>query len=96
MNAPAPLLGLTTRPRESVVGDIARQLLSQLVSGRVLPGTKLPSERQLAESLGVGRPTVRAALKALDVLGVIEVRRGEGTYLRTTTSDMLPQAIEWA
>ncbi|GAB3419468.1 FadR/GntR family transcriptional regulator [Flindersiella endophytica] len=86
---------LTSRPRESAVADIARQLLSQLLSGRVAPGTRLPSERRLAESLQVGRSTIREALKALDVLGIIEVRQGDGTYLRQSTSDLLPQAIEW-
>lgn len=90
-----PALALTTRPRESAVADIARQLLSQLLSGPVAPGTRLPSERQLADSLGVGRSTIREALKALDVLGIIEVRPGDGTYLRQNTSDLLPQAIEW-
>jgi GntR family transcriptional repressor for pyruvate dehydrogenase complex len=86
---------LTSRPRESAVADIARQLLSQLLSGRISPGTRLPSERRLAESLQVGRSTIREALKALDVLGIIEVRQGDGTYLRQTTSDLLPQAIGW-
>lgn len=86
---------LTARPRESAVADIARQLLSQLLSGRIAPGTRLPSERRLAESLQVGRSTIREALKALDVLGIIEVRQGDGTYLRQSTSDLLPQAIEW-
>lgn len=86
---------LTSRPRESAVADIARQLLTQLLSGRIAPGTRLPSERRLAESLQVGRSTIREALKALDVLGIIEVRQGDGTYLRQSTSDLLPQAIEW-
>ncbi|WP_020576539.1 FadR/GntR family transcriptional regulator [Actinopolymorpha alba] len=89
------LFALASRPRESAVADIARQLLSQLLSGRIAPGTRLPSERQLAESLSVGRSTVREALKALDVLGIIEVRQGDGTYLKQSTSDLLPQAIEW-
>ncbi|MEV0354153.1 GntR family transcriptional regulator [Nonomuraea sp. NPDC050680] len=75
--------------------DIARQLLSQLLSGHLAPGTRLPSERQLSETLGVGRSTVREALKALDVLGIIEVRQGDGTYLRQSTSSLLPSAIEW-
>lgn len=90
-----PAFVLTARPRESVVADIARQLLSQLLSGQFIPGTRLPSERQLAENLDVGRSTIREALKALDVLGIIEVRQGDGTYLRQSTSDLLPQAIEW-
>ncbi|MFG1688513.1 FadR/GntR family transcriptional regulator [Nonomuraea sp. NPDC049269] len=88
-------ISLAAPQRESTVVDIARQLLSQLLSGHLAPGTRLPSERQLSETLGVGRSTVREALKALDVLGIIEVRQGDGTYLRQSTSSLLPSAIEW-
>jgi GntR family transcriptional regulator, transcriptional repressor for pyruvate dehydrogenase complex len=88
-------LGLTAVSRESAVTEIARQLLSQLLGGQLTPGTRLPSERQLAQTLGVGRSAIREALKALDVLGIIEVRQGDGTYLKRDTSDLLPQAIEW-
>ncbi|MGP3960192.1 FadR/GntR family transcriptional regulator [Nonomuraea sp. 3N208] len=88
-------ISLAAPQRESAVVEIARQLLSQLLSGHLEPGTRLPSERQLSETLGVGRSTVREALKALDVLGIIEVRQGDGTYLRQSTSSLLPSAIEW-
>lgn len=46
------------------------------------PGDKLPSERDLSEKLGAGRSSVREALRALELLGLIETRRGEGTFLR--------------
>ncbi len=46
------------------------------------PGDKLPSERELSDSLGAGRSTVREALRALELLGLIETRRGEGTFLK--------------
>lgn len=45
-------------------------------------GDKLPSERELSEQLGVGRSSVREALRALELLGLIETRRGEGTFLK--------------
>ncbi|GLY88813.1 FadR/GntR family transcriptional regulator [Actinoallomurus iriomotensis] len=93
--AETPQILLSAPQRESAVVDIARQLLSQLLSGQLSPGTRLPSERQLAESLAVGRSTIREALKALDVLGIIEVRQGDGTYLKQSTSSLLPSAIEW-
>ena len=49
---------------------------------KILPvGGKLPSERELAERLQVGRSTVREALRSLELLGIIETRRGEGTFL---------------
>jgi GntR family transcriptional repressor for pyruvate dehydrogenase complex len=83
------------RTRETVAGEIARKLLGYLLSGTVKPGERIPSERQLAETLGVGRSIVREALKSLTVLGLIDVRQGDGTYLKRTDSDLLPQAIEW-
>ena len=50
------------------------------VEGRFAPGEKLPSEPALAQSLGVSRATLREALGALTAQGVLEVRRGRGTW----------------
>lgn len=46
------------------------------------PGDKIPSERELSERLSVGRSSVREALRALELLGLIETRRGEGTFIK--------------
>jgi GntR family transcriptional regulator, transcriptional repressor for pyruvate dehydrogenase complex len=75
--------------------EIARRLLSYLLAGHVRPGEKIPSERKLAEVLGVGRSVVREAIKSLTLLGLLDVRQGDGTYLRGTESELLPQSIEW-
>ncbi|MCK1991829.1 GntR family transcriptional regulator [Peribacillus muralis] len=48
----------------------------------LLPGDKIPSERELSDRLNVGRSSVREALRALELLGLIETRRGEGTFIR--------------
>ena len=57
--------------------------IHQIVHERKLrPGDKLPSERELSELLGAGRSSVREALRALELLGLIETRRGEGTFLK--------------
>lgn len=81
--------------RETPVAEITRKLLEYLFSGAVEPGTKIPSERQLAQALEVGRSSVREAIKSLSVLGLLDVRQGDGTYLSSSGSDLLPQAIEW-
>lgn len=81
--------------RETLAGEIARKLSVFLLSGKVRPGERIPSERKLAEQLGVGRSVVREALKSLTLLGLIEVRQGDGTYLKRADSAMLPQALEW-
>lgn len=79
----------------SVVTAVTRRLLDHLTSGTVAPGSRLPPERRLAETFGVGRSAVREALAALEVLGVVEVRPGSGTYLRSSTSELLPQTLSW-
>jgi DNA-binding FadR family transcriptional regulator len=81
--------------RSTPVAEVASRILSQLSSGQLSPGSRLPSERQLAEALKVGRSTVREAIAALDLLGVIETRQGAGSYIRGEASDLLPQTIEW-
>ena len=89
-------LGPVARPApEPISSEVTRRLLDYLISGQVRPGERLPSERQLAEMLGVGRSHVRQAIKSLSVLGLIDARQGDGTYLKRTDSPLLPLAIEW-
>lgn len=57
--------------------------LQEMILKQMQPGMKLPAERQLADELKVGRPAVREAIKALEVLDVIERRRGDGNYIKS-------------
>jgi GntR family transcriptional repressor for pyruvate dehydrogenase complex len=93
MAAPLPQ-GPVTRQAGPTV-QITRRLLDYLLSGEVTPGQKIPSERQLAEALAVGRGALREAIKSLSLLGLLEQRIGDGTYLSRSSSDLLPQVIEW-
>jgi GntR family transcriptional regulator, transcriptional repressor for pyruvate dehydrogenase complex len=79
----------------SVVSEVAERLLAYFTSGNIAPGTRLPAERQLAASLGVGRSAVREALAALEILGIVVVRPGSGTYLRDGVSELLPRTLSW-
>jgi GntR family transcriptional regulator, transcriptional repressor for pyruvate dehydrogenase complex len=81
--------------REPLSNEVAQSLLAYLLSGRFLPGDRIPSERQLADDLGVGRSVVREALKSLTLLGIVTVRQGDGTYLQSRSSNLLPSVIEW-
>ena len=90
----ALVLGVSVQPN-SAVSVVATRLLSYFTSGDIEPGTRLPPERQLALSLGVGRSAVREALAALDMLGVVSIRPGSGTYLRGSASELLPQTLSW-
>ncbi|MFI4995864.1 MAG: FadR/GntR family transcriptional regulator [Hyphomicrobiales bacterium] len=74
---------------------VAQQLIHLLTSGALSKGDKLPSERDLAEQLHVGRTTVREALKLLTLSGVLEARRGEGTYVRQKYWSFLADQIKW-
>lgn len=56
-------------------------------------GDKIPSERELSERLQVGRSSVREALRAIELLGLIETRRGEGTFLRDASGNQLVQLL---
>ena len=82
-------------PAGSPVSEVARRLMDLFTGGSIEPGTRLPPERQLAATLGVGRSAVREALAALEILGIVDVRAGSGTYLRGTASDLLPQTLRW-
>jgi GntR family transcriptional repressor for pyruvate dehydrogenase complex len=68
-----------------------------LIARRVfVPGGKLPPERDLATALAVSRPTLRQALRALQILGVIRSRQGSGSYLAESAADILRQPLEFA
>jgi DNA-binding FadR family transcriptional regulator/uncharacterized protein YgbK (DUF1537 family) len=90
-----PLTALQPIEQRPLVAEITRRLLDYLLSGELKPGSRLPSERQLSEALGMGRSTLRESLKALTLLGLLEVRQGDGTYLRRADSALLPRVIEW-
>lgn len=62
--------------------QIADQLRTSIDAGEFAPGARLPAERELAHQLGVSRPSVREALIALEVEGLVEVRMGSGIYVR--------------
>src|SRR3954451_6888614 len=73
-----------SRPRRAKDGSTARvvaHVRGLIDRGRVRPGDRLPTERQLAVHIGVSRPTVRAGLRALAAMGIIRSRQGSGTYI---------------
>jgi len=62
--------------------QVADSLRRQIQGGAMPPGTRLPSEKQLAQQLGVSRPTVREAMIALEIAGLVEIRTGSGSWVR--------------
>ena len=67
--------------RLTIVDAVADRLRGEILAGRLEPGSKLPSERELALALGVNRLTLRAALGRLEALGLIVTRHGAGTVV---------------
>lgn len=61
--------------------ELARKLIAELATGRHPVGSRLPAERELAQQYAVSRPTVREAVIALEVQGLVEVRIGSGAYV---------------
>jgi len=73
---------LDSSQNRKVYEGILLQINEIVTRDNLRVGDKLPSERELSEQLGVGRSSVREALRALELLGLIETRRGEGTFLK--------------
>jgi len=69
---------------------VAERLAAEIRSGAFAPGERLPSERDLARRLEVGRASVREAIAALQVQGVIETRPGSGSFVAADAAEQLP------
>ncbi len=65
----------------TVVQKITSQLMQQVIDGKLSPGQRLPTESEISEQLGVGRNSLREAMKILSAMGIVSVRRGDGTYI---------------
>jgi GntR family transcriptional repressor for pyruvate dehydrogenase complex len=70
-------------------------MVSHLIRGIWREGEKIPAERELCQTLGVGRASLREALKALEIMGMIETRLGDGTYV-CKRSDFFSRPLLWA
>lgn len=71
---------------DTLVKEIIAQLSQAIIDGDFKPGDKLPSEAELCETLGVGRNSLREAIRMLNAMGVVETKRGQGTFLQNTIS----------
>jgi DNA-binding FadR family transcriptional regulator len=68
--------------------EIIQIFKNKIISGELKPGDKLPTEVELMEQLGMSRTPIREAIKILEALGIIEIKRGEGMFLRKKTSTL--------
>ncbi|MFJ2743118.1 FadR/GntR family transcriptional regulator [Streptomyces sp. NPDC087440] len=77
-------MALRAAGRKSLVDTVVEQLRDQLTNGEWSVGDRIPTEHVLAEQLGVGRNTVREAVRVLVHAGLLESRQGNGTFVRST------------
>jgi GntR family transcriptional regulator, transcriptional repressor for pyruvate dehydrogenase complex len=88
MEKSAGLHVVPVSPRRKLAEEVVEKLLDALQG--LESGTRLPSEHELGKALGVGRSTLREALKGLEMLGVIEVRHGQGAFVTGRSSSLQP------
>jgi GntR family transcriptional repressor for pyruvate dehydrogenase complex len=72
-----------------VYEQVIEQIKKMIIDGTLKKGDKLPTERDLAEQLQVSRASVREALRALDIIGLVESRQGAGNYIRESFENSL-------
>lgn len=72
---------------ESLSEQVLYRIQASIMSGQIKPGDYLPSEREMAEQFGVGKSSVREAIKMLQVLGILEPKPGKGTRVRDSLSE---------
>ena len=85
----------TVRKGQDLTHALVSGLKEMISSGELQPGSKLPPERELAKQFGVNRASVRQALKALDVMGIVHQRVGDGTYLTQDASTTLGAPLDF-
>ncbi|MDQ1669479.1 MAG: GntR family transcriptional regulator, transcriptional repressor for pyruvate dehydrogenase complex [Actinomycetota bacterium] len=71
------------------------KIKGMILSGELKPGDRLPPENQLSEALGLSRSSLREAVKALEIIRVLDVRRGDGTYVTSLTPSLLLDAMSF-
>ena len=96
--APPPVTGplsMDIAPVKStrIYEEIVRQIKGMIAEGRLKSGDQLPPERDLAEKFLVSRTSVREALRALESVGLIEIRPGEGTFVREVSVEALVEPL---
>jgi len=94
-NVDKDVMELEPIKQNTVTEIVAQRLMDLLSEGILRPGDKLPPERDLARQLRVGRTTVREVLKMLTMSGILEAKRGDGTYVRRDFRDFLTRQIHW-
>jgi DNA-binding FadR family transcriptional regulator len=90
MSAPDPII------RRKLSDEVFDRLKAMITSGDVRPGEAIPSERELMERFGVGRPVIREAMQALSNMGLLSISHGERAKVRQLTARSIIQQVDMA
>ena len=77
----------------AVTDEAILKIKGMILSGELKPGDRLSPEKELSESLGLSRSSLREAVKALEIIRVLDVRRGDGTYVTSLEPQLLLEAM---
>ncbi|WP_088189525.1 FadR/GntR family transcriptional regulator [Desulfosporosinus sp. FKA] len=80
---------------QKIYEQIVDQISQLVIDGHLKPGDRLPSERELVDRFKVSRSSIREAVSALELMGLIEVRSGEGMYIRQVNVDSVVAPLAW-
>ncbi len=85
----------TSAPRRSAAADAVEKIKALITEGTFAPGSRLPPERDLCLRLAVSRPTLREAIRSLDMMGVLQSRQGAGTYVTDLAAITLAEPLRF-
>lgn len=83
----------TIGTKDRLVDQVANDITRLIIDGHLAPGTRLPSERELAREIGVSRTVIREAVRVLAAKGLLETRQGIGTTVLTVTRDQIVEPL---
>ncbi|MFG2422700.1 FadR/GntR family transcriptional regulator [Streptomyces sp. NPDC048448] len=90
---PVELNGLQPMSTTRLSDEVAERIRSLIITENIAAGSRLPSERDLAERVGASRPTVSQALRSLSLMGLVEIRRGSGAYVVRRPESMVTASV---
>jgi GntR family transcriptional regulator, transcriptional repressor for pyruvate dehydrogenase complex len=90
-----PIKSVTTIPRTTITEAAFEQLIANVVNGTWAAGDRLPPERDLCQQFGIARTSLREALKAMELVGMLDSRVGDGTFV-CARSEFLSRPLLWA
>ncbi|HWM05525.1 MAG TPA: FadR/GntR family transcriptional regulator [Actinophytocola sp.] len=79
----------------AVTDEAILKIKEMILSGDLKPGDRLPPEKELGDALGLSRSSLREAVKALEIIRVLDVRRGDGTYVTSLSPSLLLDALSF-